>query len=299
MSRPDWRPHLLPRPGFELAWYEAGSGPTVVFLHGGPGDNHRSMQSAAEPFVSHFRCVLYDQRGTGDSRLERLDDISLYADAFVEDLDALRIELGEERLRVAGHSWGATLALIYGVNFPEHADHMALVGLGPLDDEMSAVASANRLAHLSAEQRANYQTLSGQQRAALEAGDAEACRAIGAQRMRLSLRSAIFSPAIADAHTDEHLQDMGDLHLVSLVNQLVSRSWQKARAGIWERLKCVTAPVLILYGYQDFEPITQAYRLKEHVPQAQLCFLNQCGHIPWIEQPEAYYRAVNTFLQES
>ncbi len=298
MSQLVWPKHRLPRRGFDLAWYEAGSGPTVVFLHGGPGDNHRSMRSAAEPFVSHFRCLLYDQRGTGGSQLERLDDTTLHTDQFVEDLEALRLYLGEERLRLVGHSWGATLALCYAIAHREYVERMALIGLGPLDDEMAAVASANRRAHLSAPERDEYEELSRQRRVALEAGDAEACRAIDAQRMKLSLRSAIFSPAIADAHAVEHLREMGDLYLVSRVNQQVSRSWRQTWNGIGDRLKRVTAPTLIVYGYQDFEPITQAYRLKEHLPHAQLCFINECGHVPWIEQPEAFYRVVNTFLQE-
>jgi proline iminopeptidase len=65
MNRPAWTEHLLPTPDGELAWYETGSGAPLVFLHGGPGDDHRYMKALAEPLADHFRCILYDQRGSG------------------------------------------------------------------------------------------------------------------------------------------------------------------------------------------------------------------------------------------
>ena len=61
----------------------------------------------------------------------------------------------------------------------------------------------------------------------------------------------------------------------------------------------VSASLLVLYGYQDFEPITQAYLIRERIPQTRICFLNRCGHLPWLEQPEAFYREVGDFLAGS
>jgi proline iminopeptidase len=70
-----WQEHSLPIPDGRLLWCDSGRGPCVVFLHGGPGDEHRSLRSLAEPFTGHYRCVLYDQRGSGGPAFERLDDI--------------------------------------------------------------------------------------------------------------------------------------------------------------------------------------------------------------------------------
>ena len=58
-----------------------------------------------------------------------------------------------------------------------------------------------------------------------------------------------------------------------------------------------TCTKLILYGYQDFEPITQACLLTASLPQAQVSFLNECGHVPWLEQPERCIQALETFLR--
>ncbi len=74
-------------------------------------------------------------------------------------------------------------------------------------------------------------------------------------------------------------------------------SVRQVQDEMWERLSQVTTPVLILYGYQDFEPITQACLLTATMPQAQVSFLNECGHVPWLEQPERCIQALETFLR--
>jgi pimeloyl-ACP methyl ester carboxylesterase len=114
-----WQEHRLARPDVALAWFDAGPRRTaggedasahrpaspLVFLHGGPGMDHRHLEPAAAPLTDAFRCVLYDQRGDGASLLCRLTPAALHPDRHVEDLDALRTELGLERLTLVGHSW--------------------------------------------------------------------------------------------------------------------------------------------------------------------------------------------------
>jgi proline iminopeptidase len=77
----------------------------------------------------------------------------------------------------------------------------------------------------------------------------------------------------------------------------VSASYKQIRPGL--QYGRIRAPVLILYGYQDYEPITQAYVLRERLPQAQISFLNECGHVPWLERPAAFHQALHTFLHDS
>jgi pimeloyl-ACP methyl ester carboxylesterase len=60
----------------------------------------------------------------------------------------------------------------------------------------------------------------------------------------------------------------------------------------------IVAPTLVVYGYQDYEPITQAYLIRERIPQTRIRFLNRCGHMTWIEQPEGTFEAVDSFLTE-
>src|ERR1051325_3285339 len=64
----------VPRDGFELHYRVLGaSGPYLVVLSGGPGEEVRSMQEVCDELRKSHRCILLEQRGTGRSRLRAYD----------------------------------------------------------------------------------------------------------------------------------------------------------------------------------------------------------------------------------
>lgn len=293
MDKQAWREHGLPLADLDLAWYETGSGPTVVWINGGPGDDHRYLRPVAAPLTDRYRCVLYDQRGCGRSRLGHPDEATLDARCFVDDLEALRRGLGEDRLALVGHSWGTTLALLYGVAHPDRVAALALVGLGPLDDEMDAVAAANIDKPLLAAERAERASLPAVCDRARAVGDAAGLRAARRRLMALVTRAWFAAPEAAERFLDDYFAlDPTD----RLVNRLVMQSYRRMRPGLdYGR---IATPVLLAYGYQDFEPITQAYTLRERMPDAatRIVLLNECGHVPWLEQPGPFYHELGAFL---
>jgi proline iminopeptidase len=287
-----WREHTLLTSDLPLAWYEAGSGAAVLFISGGPGDDHRYLRPVAQVLVPHFRCVLYDQRGTGASVLGRLDADTLNVNRFLEDIDRLRAELGTLRLRLVGHSWGATLALLYSARYPQQVERVALVGLGPLSTEFADVARANVLRPLSTAEREAFAALTARRRIALETGDLEAAAQAHIEQVtKFGVRSALYS-AEAAAKFEEQFRATYSHN--PLVNRQVMSSVDFPR--LWAELDRVTARLLVLYGHQDFEPVVQAYVLRQHLPNTRISLLNECGHVPWLEQPEAFYRELLGFL---
>ncbi len=289
-----WREQTLTMPDLDLAWFEAGDGPTVVFLHGGPGLDHRLLRPLATPLTRRYRCVLPDQRGSGRSRLDRLDGTTLHVDRFLANIEALRTQLGEERLRLVGWSWGAFLALLYGAVHPERVERLALIAPGPVEYELIEVYRANLVRPLTAAERRARADLVARGEAALEAGDREGYRALHRELMALTFRVWFYDPDLAERHLESYLASAGDPYDGALVGRHVLGSL--GEFGAWERIGTWDAPTLVLYGYQDFEPITQAYQFREWIPQARLAFLNECGHFPWLEQPEAFYHELGALL---
>lgn len=92
----------------------SGSGPGLVLCHGGPG-MHDYLAPVAHMLHDPYSVHRWDQRGAGRSL--RRGPYTLAR--FVADLDALRAHFGYERWIVAGHSWGATLALHYALAHPD------------------------------------------------------------------------------------------------------------------------------------------------------------------------------------
>ena len=126
----------LARDGHDLYFEECGkqTGRPILFLHGGPGagiaPSHRRLFNP-----DRFRCVLFDQRGSGQSRPFASIE-SNTTDALIGDIEALRHHLGLDKFILFGGSWGSTLALAYAIAYPEHVESLILRGifLGTADE---------------------------------------------------------------------------------------------------------------------------------------------------------------------
>lgn len=129
--------------GTVLAHHTLGDGPPLVCLPGGP------MRASAYlgdlgGLAAHRRLVRLDLRGTGESAVP--EDISSYrCDRLVGDVDALREELGVERVDLLAHCAGANLAAAYVRAYPERVGRLVLVTPSPLGVGI-AVGGEERLA---------------------------------------------------------------------------------------------------------------------------------------------------------
>ncbi|MBC7466498.1 MAG: prolyl aminopeptidase [Bdellovibrio sp.] len=102
-------------------------GRPVLFLHGGPGggcnSDHRRF---FDP--EHYRIVLFDQRGSGQSTpAAELKDNTTWD--LVNDIEKIRTHLGLQDWIVFGGSWGSTLALAYAITHAEKVKGLILRGI--------------------------------------------------------------------------------------------------------------------------------------------------------------------------
>lgn len=124
-----WDKGYLARDGHEIYYEQCGieDGIAVIFLHGGPGSGcspaHRRL---FDPRV--YRAVLFDQRGCGRSKPYASIQNNTTKD-LVEDIEALRVHLGLDKVILFGGSWGSTLALAYGIAYPENCQGFVLRGI--------------------------------------------------------------------------------------------------------------------------------------------------------------------------
>ena len=102
-------------------------GKPVLFIHGGPGagisPTHRRLFNP-----DRFRCVLFDQRGSGQSTPHGETAQNTTQD-LIADIEVLRQELGIESWLLFGGSWGSTLALAYAIAHPERVSGLILRGI--------------------------------------------------------------------------------------------------------------------------------------------------------------------------
>lgn len=115
--------------GHELYVEQSGNpdGVPVLFVHGGPGGGSDPMHRRYfDP--SHYRIILFDQRGAGRSTPHASLEHNTTWD-LVDDMERLRAHLSVDRWHVFGGSWGSTLALTYAVTHPDRVRSLCLRGV--------------------------------------------------------------------------------------------------------------------------------------------------------------------------
>ncbi|MGW0948387.1 alpha/beta fold hydrolase [Streptomyces sp. NPDC002623] len=269
--------------GTELAYRLRGEGDPVVVLPGGP------MRASAYlgdlgGLTTHRRLVLLDLRGTGDSAVPA-DPATYRCDRQVEDVEALRVRLGLERIDVLAHSAGGSLALLYAARYPHRVSRLALIAANPWALGRPATPEERLEAARLRRDEPWFATAFPAFEAWL-AGEGEpdwtAVAAFFYGRWDDTARS---HDAAADEQTNVEAEG------VFLDPDAFD---PPALRGALAR---VAAPVLVLAGEVDGGPRPEVARLlADAFPNAELAVQPGAGHYPWLDDPEWFVRRVAAFL---
>ncbi len=109
--------------------------PVLLFLHGGPGvcDRHFVLEDQA-PLADVCTLVCLDQRGAGKSytseQVKQHMDTALVLGDAIAVIDWLRERFSQEKIYLAGHSYGSYLGVLLCARIPEKI--AAYIGTGQL-----------------------------------------------------------------------------------------------------------------------------------------------------------------------
>jgi len=256
-----------------------GRGHPVVVLHGGPGAHHEYLLPQFDALADGRELIYYDQRGGGRSPVAR--DVPVGWTEQVADLEALRTHLGLENLTLAGYSWGGLLAMLYALEHRDRVGRLALVSPAP-----TWRAAREGFERRFAER--NLDPLFQEERRRLrESGLRERDPAAFQQRIfKLSVAPYFYDPARA-----------GELTPFRVTGRTQQEVW--ASLGDYdlrprlERLRGI--PSLVMHGENDPIPIDAA-RTAADLIGAAFHSLPHCGHVPYVEAPEAFTSLLDGFL---
>ena len=91
-----------------------GAGPPLYMVHG-IGSRKTGWQKLIPYLSDRFTCITYDLRGHGESPVP---PTPYSLQELVDDLEALRVRLGHERIHIIGHSLGGHNAIYTAVLDP-------------------------------------------------------------------------------------------------------------------------------------------------------------------------------------
>ncbi len=121
----------VPTNGIELHVVEAGpqDGPPVLLLHGFPEFWYAWHRQIAALARAGFRVVAPDQRGYNVS--DKPKDLAGYrVDNLVRDALGLLDALGHDRVYLAGHDWGGSIAWRLAIDHPERVRALVVFNMG-------------------------------------------------------------------------------------------------------------------------------------------------------------------------
>ncbi|RSN62363.1 alpha/beta hydrolase [Streptomyces sp. WAC 04229] len=269
--------------GTELAYHVRGRGAPLVVLPGGPM-RASSYLGDLGGLTAHRRLVLLDLRGTGDSAVPA-DPATYRCDRLVDDVEALRVHLGLDRMDVLAHSAGGSLAMLHAARHPTRVGRLALITATPWALDMPATPEDRRAAALLRRDEPWFEEAYGPFEAWLAGtGDFD----------------PVFLPFFhgrwddaARAHVargpQESHYEAGDVYLSPDAFDPPATRAALARS---------TARVLVLAGELDGGPRPElARRCAAVFPHAEVAVQPGAGHYPWLDDPEWFVRRVTAFLE--
>jgi pimeloyl-ACP methyl ester carboxylesterase len=270
--------------GTRLAYHQAGEGRPLICVPGGP------MQASAYlgdlGGLSALRSlVLLDLRGTGESAVPA-DPASYRCDRLVDDVEALRVHLGLDRIDLLGHSAGAALALLYAARHLDRVGRLVLlnpspraVGLDISDSDRRQVAELRR-----------GEAWFPDAFAALEriwSGDATAADWTAIAPFTYGRWDAVAQTNLAQEANQTNAE-------AAAVYYLDSAGAPEATRTALARLR---APVLLVAGEYDVAlPPRCAAEYAGLFGQAELAVQPGGGHYPWLDNPEWLVQTLAGFL---
>ena len=275
--------HFAPVNGITMHYDVEGKGPVCLLPSPGWGPSVELYQRSFKPFEKYFTMVYYDTGNSGKSTGP--DDPAKYTTKdFMNDMDALRIHLKQEKIWVMGHSAGGYQVLNYGIL---HNDH--LHGIIAIDGD----AGTDSLR--KAQFRALIMKRQGQpyfeKGAKLLLSDTAS---YNKEEMFVIIPFYFHDPRYLDS-----LMKFGKPQISAKANKYTNISHFES-AYLFPDLGKITVPTLLVVGDDDFicDKISQADRISKRINSSNEIVIKDAGHFPWVEQPDIFFPECITWLKD-
>jgi pimeloyl-ACP methyl ester carboxylesterase len=256
----------IPIFGQTIHYWDVGSGPVVVLLHG-LGSSKEDWLAVVGPLSKNHRLLIPDQIGFGHSDKPL---VSYSVQIFVDFLDEFLRQMKVEKASLVGESLGGWVSALYvteisGTDRISVVDKLVLAdaaGLkqkGPIPDFNTSLQSSGRLL------KSLFYDSSW----------------INDERIRQSFAHRL---AANDGYTIQSF-----LNNPALASELLD-----------DKLSQIRVPTLVVWGKQDqLVPFSSGEKYAAGIPGARLVAFDKCGHIPKAEKTAEFVSAVMAFLDPS
>jgi len=271
MSSPTTAPFVLPPLpelrtttvfGYAIRYYDVGSGPPLVLIHGLGGDAD-DWAFCLEALSASHRVIALDVLGFGRSDKPAIE---YRISVFVDMLERFLAALGIGRAAVLGHSLGGWIAAAFALKSPDAIDNLVLVdSAGVWGDarELPVDFRVSTREHLR------------------EVFD------------HLFYDKSLATDTLVDLAYALHLERGDGTTIANVLANL-----RDGREDLDRALGKLQVPTLVIWGEQDeIIPLATGRRMQRLIANSHLAIIPNCGHLPELENPAEFVRCVLEFLQ--
>ncbi len=255
--------------------FSEGNGDALVVVHGGPGMDFSYMKSSILTLSDSFRVILYEQRPLKSETLEK----DFGAEDQVQDLVGLIGELSAESgdpVSLIAHSWGTYLAL-EALNSADSKSIGKVVLVNPLPLTWGRLVEAG--GRLGGRVKPEH----------LEIVDR--LERTGTEEAGFELMELVSYAYLAPANRGIVKPD------VRRYNPLVNAQVTESVEDFDQRCSAVAVAgqhdIAVIHGDSDYIEASDTRELAQNTRQFVLA---DCGHFPFVEQPEALISAIRDHL---
>ena len=247
-----------------LNYEDKGKGKVLLFLHG-LGSSIKDWDFQVPFFSKNFRVITVDLRGHGDSVMK---DNNFGVDFMVNDikefLDALKID----NVTFIGFSMGGAIAFQFAYSYPEKIDKMVIVNSGPDFNNMGEIGED------LLKKRTEFLKTKG-----LDPLAKEIAFNMFPESHQLNLRNE-FEARCKKNNFDNYYQSF-----VTLMD------W-----GMGNKIKDIEAETLVVASDMDYTPVAFKEEYVKNLQKASLKVIKNSRHGVVLDQPDAFNKALFTFL---
>ena len=208
--------------------------------------------------------------------------------AQIADIEHIRQILGQEKLILVGHSFGAVIVALYAAEFPERV--LASIYVAPADLMTMPVSDDT---HLFALVRSRLPESMRKDYAAYEGEYFDFRRAFARSEEQSSEfyeRFAVFyGAATQERLSPGKLPSPGYEPLAIYISMGKHHRYAAA-------LRNVTSPVLVVHGSRDLQPESESKHFASYFVNARSVAIPDAGHFVFDDQPDQFAKVIREFL---
>lgn len=240
-------------------YVDEGQGPVLLLLHGLFGALS-NWQDVIEEFASEYR-VIIPLLPIYDMPLTQagVPGLVAYVEGFVAAVGL------PAPVTLLGNSLGGHVALVYTLKNPGRVNRLVLTGSSGLFEDSMGGSFPKRGNYAYVKERVGY---------------------------------TFYDSTIATQELVDEVFNVTNSNSKCLRIIAIARSAQ--RHNLSKELGKLQQPVLLVWGLNDtITPPPVAHEFARLLPQAELRFLDHCGHAPMMERPAAFNNCLRRFLRNT